>query len=268
MTCPLQAQFQYVERLPQPQNAKATFGSVVHKALETYNRNGDVNHAIEVFKMYWKEPDLLGLQPDYWPKYTSYGSLKEKGVEIIKDFADRNRWESRKILATEYGFLVSFGEFELTGYIDFLELKKMGNGKRVLRIVDLKTTSRQPSKPELRLDIQFTAYDFATRQPEFWVGNGPDFPGLPNGTQLHADLLRAPRRSIWYHLMTMKELDAGDRDDDDFMRLYRLCKSIEQAEHHDVFVPKIGEHCLFCPYTDPCGMDIPSRADLEAEVFI
>lgn len=266
MNCPLQAHFKYDMHMPTRQGAKASFGSIIHHVLDGLNRGVlDAQQAEAEFLRIWDDPSIMNLTPEYWPKYTTYSSLKTKGKEIIREYAEKSKWETKKFVASEHPFLVPFGEHELTGFVDFLDIKKTTRGNRTLRVVDLKTAGRQPTKVELRLNVQFTVYTYAAMQPEFFMGNGPDFPPLPNGEQLFTDLERVPRRAFWYHLMTNKEIDAGERDDGDFMRLYRVCNEIANAVDKKVFVPKIGEACVWCDFADPCGMPIPTEDDLEEQ---
>lgn len=265
MTCPLQAKFKHFEKQPGRQNAKASFGTVIHHCLEQYNNGVSVDEAIRQFKFYWTHPEQLGCAPDYWPKYTTYGSLMEKGIDSLVQYDKKNRWETRQILATEHRFLVPFGDHELEGTVDHVELKKAGNGRKTLRVVDFKTNARQPNFVGLRFNIQFTVYIYATLQEEFWVGNGPDFPPILDGAKHFERLQKIPRRGVWYHVLTNKEIDAGDRDDGDFMRLYRLASEIEKAVEADVYVPTIsGDSCVYCDYTANCGITIPEIGPDEA----
>jgi RecB family exonuclease len=162
--------------------------------------------------------------------------------------------------------LVPFGDHELTGFVDHIEIKKAGNGHRTLRIVDFKTNSKQPNMQALRLDIQFTVYVYAAMQPEFWMGNGPDFPPLPDGEAMYEIAQRLPVKAIWHHLWTGKEIYAGDRDDGDFMRLYRLATEIQKAMDADIFVPNIGEACIWCDYTEPCGIKVPTYEEAQRDM--
>ena len=260
MGCPLQARFQSIERLPYRVNAKASFGTVVHKCLEEYNHTGNLEQCIELFKDYWSNPEKLGVTPEVWPKLTTYGGLRQRGIEILQEYHEKLKWESREVIATEHHFLVPFGEHEISGYVDLVELKKGVRGKPNLRIVDYKTNSKAPTLNELRLNIQYTTYIYASMQPEFWVGNGPNFPAIPNGEERFSEFETVNRQGIWYHLWSNKELKAGERDDADFMRLYRVCVEIAKAVEHNVFVPNIsGETCTFCDYVEPCGLPINPR---------
>lgn len=266
MACPLQAHFKKTMEYTELRNGKTSFGTCIHDALERYNEDGDVDAAVERFKYTWENPEVLDAAIDIWPKYTSYGSLRAKGIEMLKEYDSKNKWENRVVVATEHEFKVPFGEHELSGFVDLIEHKKNGQGKNILRIVDYKTTSKQPTLMQLRLDVQFTAYIYASLQPEFWMGYD-NVPGLPNGEELYQKFKKMDRRGIWYHLMANKEINAGARDDGDFMRLYRVCLEIANAFHKEVFVPNIsGESCTFCPFTEVCAAVIPVIDKLDVPI--
>lgn len=274
MKCPMQAHLKYDLKEPTGKdNAKAVFGKAIHASLEYYNNGGSVTGTLAMFKDLWNNPEKLGSPVEnlWWPKFTSFQSLKERGVAVIKTFDEQCDWDKRTVIATEHPFLVPFGEFFLTGYVDLLEMRRSGKGKDLLRVVDYKTNSRRPNMAELVLDIQFTVYMWAVEQPEFWFGAktvdggpNPDFPPVENAEwawEMYHDL---PRRAIWYHLWDHKEIDAGPRVDTDFLRMYRVCTEIMKAHTLDVHVPSIGDACLFCDFKDPCAMQvtIPTREQL------
>lgn len=265
--CPLQAYLNETTTSVSQANAKAVFGTVVHYSLDKYHNGTPIDECINIFKELWNDPERITQKPEVWPKGMSYGGLRQQGIDILKSYDKRNRWENRTILASEHRFLVPFGDHELEGTVDFVEVKKDGRGRRTLNISDLKTTSRQPTIAELKLDLQFTVYCFASLQREFWVGNGPDYPPILNGAALFEDLKDVPRRGVWFHLMGSRELDAGERDDDDFMRLYRLVTEIERAWQAKVFVPHIGDACTFCSHKEHCNIKIPSRDELALEML-
>lgn len=266
MTCPLQARFHYVDQLPSEINAKTAFGSCIHHALHLYNTNFDVEQAVAEFRRVWNEPALIGAEFAYWPRATTFGGLMNRGTEILREYDAKQKWEKRRVLGAEHRFLVPFGVHEISGIVDLLEAKKSGKGVETIRVVDYKSNSKLPFGPQLRVNIQFTAYVYASLQPEFWLGNGPDYPALPNGQFYWETLKDTPRRAIWYHLMANKEIDAGERDDNDFMRLYRVACEVERALDAQVFVPNIsGESCVYCPYTDPCGLHIPTEEEMREQ---
>ena len=265
MDCALEAKFKHIDNLPRQQSAAATFGTVVHHALEVLKLTGDFDRAKAAFIDKWQNPETLGVAPDYWPKRTSFDSYMALGIQCLERVAEADQWGKGRVLATEHRFLVPFGRHELEGTVDLFEQRRTGKGVDVLAVVDYKTPYKQPTVAELALNIQFTVYDYASRQREFWVGNGEGFPPIENGEWLFETLNDLPRRNIWFHVRTAKEMDAGERDWDDFERLYLLINEIERAIEHKVFVPRIGEACERCDHVADCGLSIPSREELNAE---
>jgi hypothetical protein len=265
MECPLQARFAEIDRLPRKAGSKATFGSCIHAGLEHYNRTGDVEGAIKVFTEGWENPPSLGLEEiEVWNKFTAYGSLRTRGIDILKAYHDRMKIEQRTVIVAEHRFLVPFGEHELTGTVDLVSVRKNHRGTQLLTVEDYKTQTRLPNVSELTLNIQGTVYLYAVGQPEFWFGHdGHDgrYKPIPNADWYFEMFKSMPKRFLWVHLwQNGKEMDAGGRDDEDFGRLYRLCCEIERAVTHQVFVPNIGEACLLCDYAhDPCPVSPPTR---------
>lgn len=231
------------------------FGSCMHKAMEYFNNTGDLVGAKTVFKKEWGRAD-----PDYYPKGLDYAGLKTKGLESLDAMSVHYRFQNRVVIGTEIGFVVPFGEHELHGYIDLLEVQRSGTGAELLKVVDYKTASKGPTLSELALDIQFTAYHYAISQKEFWTGmpGNPDFPGIPNGEWLWETQGRdLPKRCVWFSLWNYRQLDAGPRTEVDYGRLYRVCEQIARATELEVFVPKIGTSCTWCDFTEQCSMEIP-----------
>lgn len=252
--CSLAAHYKYDLSLPQRSNAKAEFGKVMHRSMEHFNITGDMGKAREMFKKDWGLVD-----PDYWPKFTSYAGLRAKGLEILSAMATHYRFQDRRVIGTEIGFVVPFGDHELHGYIDLLEVQRSGTGKEMLRVVDYKTNSKDPTKTELALDAQLTAYAYAVEQREFWTGmpGEPNFPGVENGEWLWSTLQGIPKRCIWFSLWNGRQLDAGPRTELDYGRLYRVCTEIDKANKAEIYVPKIGEACTYCDFVEQCSMQIP-----------
>lgn len=264
MTCPMQAKFHYIDKIPNRSTSAMVFGSVVHFALEHYTHHGDVDAAVEMFKKGWDDPSELGMDIQVWMKRTNAGTYREKGIELIRNFHERANREKRLVLATEHGFKVPIGEHEITGYVDLLEIRLSGRGKDQLRIVDFKTGSKQPYQDNLRNNVQFTIYHYASLQPEFWLGwpGDPEFNGMPNGGELWDKYKDMPRRGVYWHMVGDKELDVGERNQDDFARLYRVIDMVDKAIKNEVYVPNLsGDSCTFCDYTVECGITIPSSRE-------
>lgn len=268
-SCALQARFQYTDRLPRTSNAYAAFGSCVHHALSEYNTDGDIQRAVDVFTDVWHSPEKIGSPIDVWPRGINYSGSRTRGIKMLTEYHEKMRDEPRDIIAIEHPFLVPFGSYEIQGIVDLLEVRKSGRGKNTLRVVDYKTNKKKPFSTALFADLQFTLYDYAVRQKEFWVGTpGADttkFPELVNGEYWWEMLKGLPKRGIWYHLETQSDIDVGARDNNDYMRAYRICQQIERAEKFNVHVPTIsGDSCGFCPFTKECGLPV-ERFEVEDE---
>ena len=212
------------------------------------------------FYQVWKDPTLLHHPTEIgvWPQNTSWSELQQKGFEFLDTFHEESRWDKRKIIAAEHRFVVPFGEHTLKGFVDCIEIAGAGS-KKELRIIDYKTSSYRPTQLELRFNIQFTIYMYASTLPEFWE------PLDPTG-QMYEEYRSYPRKGLWYAIWQNKILDVGPREDVDFMRLARVIKEIEHAEQADVHVPDIsGRSCMWCAYTHLCATTIPVR-DVVLEV--
>jgi CRISPR/Cas system-associated exonuclease Cas4 (RecB family) len=263
MKCPLQAKYRYVDRSPQRTSSAMVFGTCVHSAMEFFAEKRDRVEAVEWFLRCWDDPSTIGEKIEYWNKRQNFGSLRERGQLLLEGYFDRFEREDRRIIAVEHPFKVAIGDHEISGKVDLLEWRRSGRGKNQLRITDYKT-GKKPWKDALRNNIQFTAYYYASLQPEFWIGypGDPDNPGLPDGARLYEEFRHQPRQAIWWSLPTDEEIDAGERTDEDFKRMYLCIEEMSRAIEHEVFVPCIsGDTCTMCDFTQECGVVIPSAAD-------
>lgn len=269
-TCQKQAEFKFVDHLPDDgTHAKTWFGTAVHAALEDFNLNDDGEMAKAIFLSMWDRPEIYGGNITEW-RGSQFGTLRLRGVKIIEEYVDKQLWEKREVIATEHKFMVPFGEHFLSGIVDLVEFKLSGRGVPTLKIVDYKTTSSKPTLEELRLNLQFTIYTYASLQPEFWLGFDETaetgwhpplvqkYPPMENGQELMERFAETPRRAAWSHLWGGVELDAGERSDEDFERMYVLLNGIERAVEHKVFIPSISAaSCKWCPYKEVCRAVAP-----------
>ncbi len=264
MSCPLKARFHYVDGLPGRTNAKAAFGSIIHNALMVYEQTGrSLEAAITAFLDGWDKVEV-----DYYPRFTTWEGLRDRGPRVLRDFDNRYRYDDAQVLALEHPFLVPIGDHELYGFVDRLELRKSGNGKTLLRVVDYKTNARKPFAPELTMNIQFTAYIYATFHRSFWEGieGSPEFRAIENGEWWFQTLTDVPRRGIWSGVWTGSEHDVGERTDEDFERMHRAMDEIAKAEAAGIYVPNIsGDSCGICDYVTQCRHAIPTIEEIQQQ---
>lgn len=283
--CQKQAHFKEVMRLPDSGlHAKTWFGTCVHAALEEYGNDeirtgwGNVKRAKAIFLSMWEKPEIYGGFITEW-RGSQFGTLRLRGLKIIEEYDDKQKWEKREVIATEHKFCVPIGEHLVSGIVDLIEWKLSGRGVPTLRIVDYKTTSAKPTLEELRLNLQFTIYVYASQQPEFWLGFTEDDWHPPmvhkyksmaetpeDSMKLWERFRDAPRRGVWSHLWGGVELDAGSRDQSDYERMYVLLGGIETAIEQGVYIPSIrSSSCKWCPFKELCTAVIPVRHKMNLE---
>lgn len=265
--CSLQGRFHYIDKVPQAQSGAASYGTIMHYVIEQVDRGLPIDEAKLLFERMWKEPERLGVKPDYFPYRTSYNSYRLKGLDTIEGYREMTSWGRPQIIAHEYPFLVPIGDHEIRGVIDRIEIRRTGRGKKaseVLCFTDLKTASRRPTKFDLRTDIQFTVYLYASTQKQFWTGipGSPKYLGFADGEDLFEHFQDHRRVGVYLALgPSCSELDVGDRGDMDYQQLYRLITEVDHAVKQDVFIPRISsDTCGNCDYFDRCAINIPKPA--------
>jgi PD-(D/E)XK nuclease superfamily protein len=252
-SCPLKAKYKRIDHLPDPVNARAVFGSIVHQSLEHWHTHGDLQQALRIFEVVWADPSKIGLQIGIFGPYDNWAELNAKGSHVIAQYVEKRSWERIEHIASEFEFCVPLGPYDLHGFVDELEFHRNAARQKTLVVLDLKT-GKPPTKTALRLNLQMSAYLYAVSQREFWTGC-PErgIPGHPMGEVAWESVRDLPRRAIWMDLNDGRELDAGDRTDEDFGRLLRACQEIERAIRYQVYVPNVGTTCHYCPYGGPDG---------------
>lgn len=246
-TCSLQAKFNYIDGMPQASGSAAIYGSAVHEAIDMFHKGATEEEAVEVFKTYMNDNP-----PDYYNRMTSFTGYMDQGPKMIHEYIDQRKWATGDIIASEKRFMVNFGEHQLSGIVDYMELS---HDHSELRVVDLKTGKR-PIMDALHLNIQMTIYYYASLQKEFWCGHPDDpekYSGFDNGEELYEHFKSVPRKVFWYDMKKNEPIYVGDRTMKDFARLYRLCEQVDRAMQYEVFVPTIDENsCVWCPYQEIC----------------
>lgn len=265
-------------------NSAAAYGSVMHVAIEVLERRlwelrplhpnstafrdeyaRAVDEALATFWFYWHPHNIdkvcEPVPPDGWLPRTGYAELRQKGAEAIRQYADLRRTSDDELLALEYAFVVPLhgtwdevegGPHYLGGTVDRLAIKHY-SGQPTVGIDDFKTSMYEPRF--LRHNLQFTAYSYASLQPEFWVGShGEEGFGPKRGQPLYERTKLLGRRSTWISLQKVKFIDAGVRGDIDYRRLALAIEQLAASVRADIFPLSIsGENCRWCEFRSICG---------------
>lgn len=262
--CPLKIRWEHLEQLPREQSGSLVFGSVIHDCVLWLEVNQDLEGAILRFKNYWAVPaDLAVFQGrppeeyrvDYYVRGTSWRKFMEKGPELLTRWWQIIQWETDLVLAREYEFAVPIGNgHTLQGTLDKLTVRyRAASDAWVLLISDFKTNARVPTYGYLEEDLQFTAYGYASLQPEFWVNLVPGQPA--KGLALWEKYQDHPRYGEWVQLVGSKRMDAGIREERHYNRLVMACNALAESYAMRIFVPTIsGESCRYCEFRKQCGL--------------
>lgn len=240
------------------QLSATAYGSVLHHALHTLERERDLELAVSTFEHYWHPHniDVICEPVGEWIAKQTYGGLAAKGVEILKRYWDLKQYDDEEVLALEIPFVVPIGNtgHHLAGTIDRLATRNYY--RRPYLCVDDWKTGRK--KSYLRHNVQHIAYAYATTRPEFWIGN-PEYLtdgfGQARGTELYERFATAPRRGYWIDCSghTPKWLDCGVKEDRDYNRFFRAVTNYARMREQEIFPLAIeGEFCEYCPFRDDC----------------
>lgn len=260
--------------LPSKTNSAAAFGSVVHHSLlQVLERQlaakvpfeKALADSIATFLYYWSPSHIEAICPpvpnDGWLPRMSYNDLRVRGPEVIRQYADLIRFDPHQTIATEYEFVVpidgTWDEDEgrphrLAGAIDKLAIGQY-NRAPVVEVKDLKTGKAYPG--DLRHNLQFSAYCYATTKREFWIGwNGEDGFGEERGQALFERFEGKARRGTWINLRSIKLQDAGWRGPIDYERFALAVQQIYLSMREDIYpLTLAGDVCTFCSFRDGCG---------------
>lgn len=258
MECPTKYKFAIIDGVRREQSGSLTYGSILHDCVLFLEQSHDLDATLQRFKEFWNDPTLLDpeYQIDYYVKGTNWKKYADEGVEVLKNWWAIIQWDSDLTLGREYEFEVPIGDgHTLKGTADKVVIR--WNSKlntHVLLISDYKTNKRQPTYGYLEEDLQFSAYCYASEQPEFWDGmNTTDQP--ERGKELYELYKNLPRHGEWVQLQTSKRMDAGERTPRHYQRLTNHINAMAKSIDHDIFTLNIsGEACRYCDFRKICGL--------------
>lgn len=233
------------------QSCALTFGTVIHACLEHLEQDG-IDAALEKFRLWWDEPTLLGddLKIDYYLNQRSWKKYNSLGEKILREWHSIWEWNTDVVLAREYTFDVPIGDGHiLHGTIDRLVVRYGKLGPELV-VSDFKTNANhnEPTYDDLHEDLQFTAYSYATSQPEFWTG-------FEDGEAMYERYKKYERRGEWIQLQGPKRKDAGTRTEQQYQRLIRAVNEMARSVEAQIYVPTIsGASCKWCQFRAVCGL--------------
>lgn len=250
----MQYRFQNIDRLPREQSGSLVWGSILHDCVLYLETTGDLDGTIQRFQHYWARPEDLDpeYRVDYYVRGTNWKKFMEKGPIVLTNWWSIISWETDLVLAREYEFDVPIGDGHvLHGTLDKLTVRYRADiDQEILLISDYKTNSKTPTYDYLAEDLQFSAYAYATKHPDFWT----NLPG-GRGPELMAQFQDHPRYGEWVQLQVPKRMDAGIREDRHFNRLIMAANALADSVAMRIFVPNIsGESCRYCEFRKLCGL--------------
>lgn len=253
MECNLKYHWQHEIQAPREQSSALSWGTAIHESVLAMEVAGDLQVGIDTFCGIWDDLAAHGLDYAYiLPRNTHLG-YREMGVNSLRNWWGLIQWESDVVLGREYPFTVPIGEHTLTGTIDKLTLRQMKHGEWVVVVSDYKTNAKAPTRDYLAHDIQFSAYAYATTQPEFWAN-------IPDGDVIFKEHVNSRRFGEWAHLRTTKRIDAGVREQFHYNRLLYIINNMDLSIAMGIYNPTVtGASCEFCEYRQVCGL--PSRVE-------
>lgn len=254
--CPLLIRWER-EGLQREQSGSLIYGSIIHDCVLWMEVNQDLDGAIDRFKQFWTYPEQLDpeYRVDYYVKGTSWTKFMEKGPDLLTKWWAIISWETDLVLGREYEFNVPIGNGHiLHGTIDKLTVRwNAATEQWIILCSDYKTNNKVPTYGYLEEDLQFTAYSYATMQPEFWFGM---FPGnAVKGLELWEKYKDFPRHGEWVQLSAGKRMDAGIREERHYNRFIMACNQMADSIDMGIYVPTLsGESCRYCEFRKQCGL--------------
>ena len=149
-TCPLKYRYRHVDAIPaREESAAATFGTIMHRALEQLHDPGGPGFAqpvSDILDTVWRSAGFSYEQEER--------VHRQEAEALLNDYVERWRDHPPETLAVEATFEFGFDDITIDGRIDRVDLT--GDGK--LTLVDYKTARKAPPEWEARKAPQLPLY--------------------------------------------------------------------------------------------------------------
>jgi RecB family exonuclease len=215
----------------------ANIGTLIHDIAAEL---GDVDEASMRAEVELRWP-RLGL-PEGWVSRRQLADA-QKMVSRLARYFDESSTGGWERVGVELDLQVQIGRASLRGRVDRLER----DGKGALRVVDLKTGSSKPSKPELVHNAQLGAYQVAVEQGAF-----ADLGTVSAGAAL---LQVGKAAGVKTTLQEQQPLSA----DDDPGWAQALVTSTAEGMAACDFLATVGPACNFCSVRSSCPVQPEGR---------
>ncbi len=230
-TCPLHYKLRYIYKVPTPQTASQSFGTVMHATLKEFYqeilnaKKANDKLILELFKKNWIKEGYLSKQQE--------GKFFKKGEDYLKGFLKEGFNPKVKTVALELPFVVPLGNnLRVGGKIDRIDQLKGGS----IEIVDYKTGATIPSQKEVDNNLQLSFYTLAATK-------------IP--TQPLGKLLDKIKLSLYF--LDSQEKITTERTKEELEKaieeIFKVRDEIEKSEFkcsNHMFCQNKCEYSLFC----------------------
>lgn len=221
LSCPLKYKFQYVDRVPMRSSPHLSFGSSLHKVLEEFHKNCEVQTA--------SEKELLWFLEKFWIS-DGYASPQEeeeyrnKAKEILRRYLNDNRHAVAQPKYFEKLVEDKIGPFPFQGRFDRVD--KRTDGK--LDVIDYKSGKTLDAR-QLKRELQAKIYTLLSRR--IW---GKKFGQI-----------------FFYYLETGKKVPV-EFTSEELGQTVETIKEVGRSIYRKVFPAQPSALCSWCDYQSIC----------------
>jgi DNA helicase-2/ATP-dependent DNA helicase PcrA len=225
--CPLLYKYQYIVKIPTPQNSAASFGSTIHMVLQKFyegymnDRSYGLSHMLNLLETHW--------EPIGYSSQTHMKRMKEEGKALLTEFFNTHHSPTIEVMGLEKFFKIKIDDdLYLSGKIDRVDT--LPDGK--IEIVDYKT-GKIPAEKELKKSLQLSIYALAATDQ-----------GLYHKEVQQVNL-------TYYYLQGMQKITMS-RTPEELIEVKGKVKEITDEIKQGKFPPRVGPWCDFCNYRMIC----------------
>ncbi|MFA6513418.1 MAG: PD-(D/E)XK nuclease family protein, partial [Patescibacteria group bacterium] len=226
-TCPLQYKYQYVLKIPTSATAAESFGTTIHKTLQSFysefllNKKLGKKRLLEIYKKNWV--------PIGYASSAHENRMRKEGEKILNNYFDKYHFSSLKIIGLEKSFKIKIADdIFLTGKIDRID----SAGKNEIEIIDYKT-GKKPSEKELAKNMQLTIYTLAAQDKNLFS---------KKLTEINL---------TFYYLQIPEKITLKKTEEDLIETKTRIIDMVGEIRQN-IFPANPGMHCDFCPFKIIC----------------